>query len=510
MTVSSSTRLGARFANPSYLTVGNSGNFLTIQNALDFIATQPQWAEISTSITAGKTASITAGNSILTGTATTFASNNCPPTSFISIGPQTDLNQRKWYPVEKRLTNTTVELGTYAQESVSDSVKLALPLIYTIELLDENSAEQASITAKSLNVRFKGNVIFKGGITWDVGSGIIAVEEIHFQGPDNGVGVTGMLAGATYPQANNTCVQRWRNVFMKFSAMYDGSFLPGCRLYADNMYVETYNHVVSSADLVTGEAIFKNCYFRALGTGAESTTYSGGWSDSGVWAVHNYFGCTFDNHSTGDTTSRFRFSNNANYNSCVFRTSKQGSSNNTITLVFAEDPVTPSGAATMRFNNCIWQVDSNVGVTSITRFYHGVGAAKTVNMYFTDCSFPAGYADTTVGAGTLNIYSVDGLNGYAQSIAYAAAITPDPNKGVKINVGQLTGNITINAPTNPQVGQELTLNYTADATPGRAISYNAVFKTSTVPTSTANGSASHRFVYNGANWVQSGGALVWL
>lgn len=106
-------------------------------------------------------------------------------------------------------------------------------------------------------------------------------------------------------------------------------------------------------------------------------------------------------------------------------------------------------------------------------------------------------------AGTLTVETT-------QSIAYAASITPDAGVAENIIVGTLAGNITINAPLNPTTGRIITFGYTANGTAGWAITYNAVFKTSAVPTSTANGTATHVFQYNGTNWVQVGGALVWL
>lgn len=97
-----------------------------------------------------------------------------------------------------------------------------------------------------------------------------------------------------------------------------------------------------------------------------------------------------------------------------------------------------------------------------------------------------------------------------QNIAYAAAITPDAAAANNFIVGALTGNITVNAPLNPRNGQIITFNYTGDATLGRTITYNAVFKTSSVPVSTANGKASQMFIFDGTNWIQTGGPLVWL
>lgn len=97
-----------------------------------------------------------------------------------------------------------------------------------------------------------------------------------------------------------------------------------------------------------------------------------------------------------------------------------------------------------------------------------------------------------------------------QDIAYAAAITPDCALGVVINVGVLTGNITVNNPTNLSKGMEVTLNYESDATGTRQITYGTTFKSSAVPASSASGKASQKFTYDGVHLVQTGGALVWI
>lgn len=61
------------------------------------------------------------------------------------------------------------------------------------------------------------------------------------------------------------------------------------------------------------------------------------------------------------------------------------------------------------------------------------------------------------------------------AIAYAASITPNCENGDTINVGELTGAITINAPTGAKVdGQSLRFRFDQDAT-GRVITWNAAF-----------------------------------
>jgi hypothetical protein len=100
--------------------------------------------------------------------------------------------------------------------------------------------------------------------------------------------------------------------------------------------------------------------------------------------------------------------------------------------------------------------------------------------------------------------------GAAQSIAYAATITPDGALGERVIVGALTGNLTINAPTNPRTGAMLVFGFTQDATGGRTLTWNAVFKKAADGAGTANQKGATSFVYDGANWVQVGGALEWL
>jgi hypothetical protein len=100
--------------------------------------------------------------------------------------------------------------------------------------------------------------------------------------------------------------------------------------------------------------------------------------------------------------------------------------------------------------------------------------------------------------------------GAAQSIAYAATITPDARLSERVIVGALTGNLTINAPTNPRTGAMLVFSFAQDATGGRTMSWNSVFRKAADGAGAANQKGATSFVYDGANWVQVGGALSWL
>lgn len=89
-----------------------------------------------------------------------------------------------------------------------------------------------------------------------------------------------------------------------------------------------------------------------------------------------------------------------------------------------------------------------------------------------------------------------------QSPAYAASLTIDATVGEIVSIGALTGNITINAPSNPSIGQNLTLEFTQDGTGGRTITWNAVFKVNWIPSTAASALSTITFYYNGTSWIQ--------
>ena len=97
-----------------------------------------------------------------------------------------------------------------------------------------------------------------------------------------------------------------------------------------------------------------------------------------------------------------------------------------------------------------------------------------------------------------------------QSPAFTASLTIDCAKGTIIKVGTLTGNVTINAPLNPEQRLTLIFMFRQDATGSRTITWDAVFRTSANPTGGISQVASVMFSYDGTNWIQTGGPLVWI
>ena len=94
----------------------------------------------------------------------------------------------------------------------------------------------------------------------------------------------------------------------------------------------------------------------------------------------------------------------------------------------------------------------------------------------------------------------------SQTIAYAASIAIDASLG-SANIGALTGNLTMNAPTNPRLNQHLRIVFAQDATGGRTITWNAAFKKAADGAGTANQKGATSFIYDGTDWVQVGGPL---
>ncbi len=89
-----------------------------------------------------------------------------------------------------------------------------------------------------------------------------------------------------------------------------------------------------------------------------------------------------------------------------------------------------------------------------------------------------------------------------QAPAFAATFTPDPNLGEIINVGALTGNITIAAVTAPITGRQMTIILTQDGAGGRTVTWDAAYSVITPLATAANARTAFDFVYNGTTWLE--------
>jgi Pectate lyase superfamily protein len=95
-----------------------------------------------------------------------------------------------------------------------------------------------------------------------------------------------------------------------------------------------------------------------------------------------------------------------------------------------------------------------------------------------------------------------------QTISYSSSITVDAKQGDIVNVGVLTGNITINEPTNSAPGATLTFLIYQDSVGGRTVTWGGSYwrVNANVIDTTAYHWSSITFICDGTWWIQTGGA----
>jgi hypothetical protein len=95
------------------------------------------------------------------------------------------------------------------------------------------------------------------------------------------------------------------------------------------------------------------------------------------------------------------------------------------------------------------------------------------------------------------------INGMGGTIAgtYAASYTPDPYLATTHTI-TLTGNITINAPSNAHYGCPLRMVLAQDATGGRTMTFNAALPNNWGPSLAPSATNVIEWYYNGSAWVQ--------
>jgi len=87
-----------------------------------------------------------------------------------------------------------------------------------------------------------------------------------------------------------------------------------------------------------------------------------------------------------------------------------------------------------------------------------------------------------------------------QTVAYSSSITPNYLLGSSVLVGQLTGNIKINAPINAKSGQSIIIRLVQDGSGGKTVTFGAGVILSGTISTTGNTVTLLRFEYDGTNW----------
>lgn len=131
------------------------------------------------------------------------------------------------------------------------------------------------------------------------------------------------------------------------------------------------------------------------------------------------------------------------------------------------------------------------------------GGSSNCVVRMTTNGFTAANKVSISGQTVQNIVEVDCSSG-SYGVAYAATVTPDLAQGSFVDIGALTGNITIAAPqASFNTGVPLTFDFTQDGTGGRTVTWNAVFQTTWQPNAAASSVSSITFQWdsNDALWV---------
>ena len=141
------------------------------------------------------------------------------------------------------------------------------------------------------------------------------------------------------------------------------------------------------------------------------------------------------------------------------------------------------------FNTCGTAVSANSGASG-----------EACGLVYSGCT-----TDATLNAGST--FRLNRIDSVTAAPAAAGTVTPDLSKCRSVFITMPAGNITVAAPTNPYLNAELVIGATQDAVGGRTITWNAVFKKAADGAGAANAKGVTRFVYDGTNWIQQGGAL---
>jgi hypothetical protein len=98
---------------------------------------------------------------------------------------------------------------------------------------------------------------------------------------------------------------------------------------------------------------------------------------------------------------------------------------------------------------------------------------------------------------------------HAIVVPYAATITLNAQEADIFVLGPLTGNLTLNAPTGATRGRKITLMFEHSGA-ARTITWNAVFRKAADGAGGAGLKGVAVFRFDGAHWVQLGGALAFI
>ena len=133
---------------------------------------------------------------------------------------------------------------------------------------------------------------------------------------------------------------------------------------------------------------------------------------------------------------------------------------------------------------------------------------RTLQATDTLVAYDSSNNDYYINPGDLAAYAATVLNA-RQTIAYGATIATNVALGRNIEVGTLTGNITVSNPTNPpEDGGTITYRFVQDSTGNRVVTWGTAFKGGSKTLSTAAGTVDRAvFQYRATSGTYEGSVV---
>lgn len=492
-------------------TVGIGGQYPTASAAAEAIKLLPQFTET----TIPGTVTMTLNSSVITGVGTNFLTT-LKFATHISI---TTGGIRKWYPLAKEVTSdTSAHLDfVYADTTATGaSAVSAVAIHYTMLLLEDDLtvelfAGQSNVAA-NIHVDAMGHRV--KAVTAVINSGLF---ELANSPSVDSIGLSG-TGGFPVADCYITNVRRAESI--SSSAEADWAVINTGRLYSEQVRCKG-NFDVFVTSLVGGWII----------TNTELESYALTVSDSSqVWATNlsapnGVMRCTGSQFILGATGTGTTNAINLGssfipekckfyFNNCdVILQGLPGATAQTSLNVFLGSVVDSD----IYLNDCRVSVDSTITPPSAWKmFAHDAGIIGQIanRIHIQNTSLPDLQSTTT----QMVITTLKGDMGVKTITSSAGAFTANQLSAIRASTfhATLTENITsipsvLNAPDGTEVG----FVFTQDATAGRTIGWNAVYKfaaawVQAALTTDANKVSTVRFKKRGSNWYQISPANVWL
>ena len=512
--------LGIPYLGGGTYTVGNGGNgrFSTVQSAVNHILSLSQYT--FTAVTG--TVSVSLDGKTVTGVGTSFL------TAFSTAKSIEFDGNGKVYGIKSVVSNTTIRLVAPAKEAHSGvSARSAVPVVRVIRILESMEEDVyinstglsggAQVDNVALSFAWSEGAQHSGVIEYHARSGILQYHNL--QQIDVAEARLGGKVGPTdeWPMLDLYFDRIVRRTVDGVDFIYNTNTQ---RVWMNDCWIEGNFDILMP--VCSGEVLVTNSTLRSVpndeadATVANQALSSVFTSDDGLFIANNstfWVGCYGSapltacvNLQAFDSTPTLRTGCVFNFNHCTLIAEKVAGSTEVASTAFAFVNLEADGATINIEGGTSFQfLGSPTPGASWRNFRPEATVTVPAVVNIKDSRIMQDLVTHSTSYFTVN--QVDNPN--IQTVAYAATITPNPNLGSRINVGALTGALTIAAPVNPQSGQIIDFAFLQDGTGGRVITWNAVFKKAADGAGTANQRGSTRYRYDGTYWIQQGGPLVY-